>query len=50
MCEKFNEKVLNRSSHCGSAVTSLTSIHVDVGSIPAFAHWVKDLALLWAVG
>ena len=33
------------SSHCGSAVKNLTSIHEDTGSIPGLAHWVKDLAL-----
>ena len=35
------------SSHCGSAVTNLTSIHKDAGSIPGLAQWVKDLVLLW---
>ena len=32
----------HRSSHCGSAVTSLTSIHEDSGSIPGLAQWVKN--------
>ena len=51
------------SSHCGSALTSPTSIHEDVGSIPSLAQWVgaagvamrchvggrcsSDLVLLW---
>ena len=30
------------SSHCGTAVTNLTSIHEDMGSIPGLA---MDLAL-----
>ena len=38
-----------RSSHCGAAVTDLTSIHEDVGSIPILVQWVKDLALPQAV-
>ena len=33
-----DEKVLERSSHCGSAETNLTSIHEDVGSIPGLAQ------------
>ena len=37
------------SSHCGSVVTTLTSIHDDVGSIPGLTQGVKDPALLWAV-
>ena len=36
----------NWSSHCGSAETNLTSIHVGAGSIPGLTHWVKDLELL----
>ena len=35
-----------QSSHCGSVVMNLTSIHGDVGLIPGLAQWVKDLALL----
>ena len=34
-----------RSSHCGSAVTNLTSIHEDAGSIPGLAQWAEDLAM-----
>ena len=30
------------SSHCGSAVTNLTSICDDACSIPGLAQWVKD--------
>ena len=33
------------SSHCGSEVTNLTSIHEDMGSIPGHAQWIKALAL-----
>ena len=35
------------SSHCGSLITSTTSIHEDMGSIPGFTQWVKDQALPW---
>ena len=58
-------KSKNGSSHCGSAVTNLTNIHEDVGSISGLAPLVKgtgiamscgvgrrhglDLPLLWAV-
>ena len=34
-----------RSSHRGSSITNLTSIHEDVGWIPGFAQWVKDQML-----
>ena len=42
---RYIEQVLLGSSHCGSAVTNLTSIHEDMGSIPALTQWVKYLAL-----
>ena len=32
-------------SHCGAAVTNLTSIHEDSGLIPGLLQWVKDLVL-----
>ena len=34
------------SSHCGSAVMNLTSIHEDVNSIPGLTQWFKDLVSL----
>ena len=34
-----------RSSHCGSVVMNLTSIHEDTGSILGPAQWVKNLVL-----
>ena len=42
-------KKSTRSSHHGSVVTNLTSIHEDASSIPGLSQWVKDLVLLWAV-
>ena len=30
------KKILHKSSHCGSAVTKLTSNHEDTGSVPGF--------------
>ena len=35
----------SRSSHCGAAETNPTGNHEVVGSTPALAQWVKDLAL-----
>ena len=34
-------KIYSQSSHCGSAVTSPTSIHEDVGLIPGLIQCVK---------
>ena len=39
-------KITLGSSHDGSALMSLTSIHEDRGSIPGLAQWVEDPALL----
>ena len=33
----------SRSSHCGSVVTNLTSIHEDMGLIPGLAQWIKNM-------
>ena len=38
------------SPHCGSAVTSPTSIREDGGLIPGLDQWVKDLAVSCGVG
>ena len=35
------------NSCCGTAEANPTRNHEVVGSIPALAQWVKDLALLW---
>ena len=35
------------SSHRGSVVTNLTSIHEDLSLIPGPTQWAKDLLLLW---
>ena len=35
-------KSQRKSSHCGSAVKNLTSIHEDVSSIPGFTQLAKD--------
>ena len=37
---------MRRISHCGSAVTNLTSIHENAGLSLDLAQWVKDLVLL----
>ena len=39
-CDCF-EKLKERSSHCGSAETNLTSLNEDAGSIPGLVQRVK---------
>ena len=41
----LSRKLNTGSSHRGSVVTNLTSIHEDVGLIPCLAQWVKDPVL-----
>ena len=45
MKENFNLNFTFGSSHHGSVIMNLTSIHEDIGSTPDLARWVKDLAL-----
>ena len=42
----IQENEIRRSSHGGSAVMNLTSIHENMSFIPGLAQWVKDLELL----
>jgi len=42
----IRKKKKDGSSCCGSVVTNVTNIHEDVGFIPGFDQWVKDLVLL----
>ena len=39
------KREIERSSHCGVAVTNPTSNHEVLGSMPGLAHLVKDPAL-----
>ena len=42
--------LLCRSSHRGSAVANLTSIHEDLGLSPSHAQWIQDLSMSCGVG
>ena len=44
-CNETSIKPEKANSLFGSAVTSQSSIHEDVGLIPDLAEWVKDPAL-----
>ena len=37
--EKETKNIFHGSFHCGSAVTNLTSIHEDAGSISGLTQW-----------
>ena len=39
---KKKKRITLWSSHCGSAVANLTSIHEDAGSTPGLIQWAKD--------
>ena len=43
------KKMIQRSTHCGSAVTNLNSIHENMGSIPSLAQWLRiwRCCVLW---
>ena len=45
-------KLKTGSSHCGSAVMSLTSVHEDTSSIPGQGQWIKgfSIAVNFSVG
>ena len=51
MNKEIQQKQAHRSSHCGSAVTSPTSIHEDEGLIPCLAQWVgSGMAVSCGIG
>ena len=41
---------LGGSSHHGSAITNLTSIHEDADSIPGLVQWVKEFGIAMSCG
>jgi len=49
MEEARGQNNIVKSSHGGSAVMNLASIHEDVGSNPGLTQGVKDPVLPWAV-
>ena len=45
-----NKTKQSKSSHCGTVVMNLTSIHKDLGSIPGPDQWAKGCGIFMSCG